>query len=103
MWFRRLRSLRLRIHGIHFGVTVWLVLLSCVTARCQAVSVELRTKTAGSQFHVGGVLLLDLLCAASTPDGYERNGGVALPEPYPLPDTSSVEPREVLVDPLGDY
>ncbi len=69
----------------------------------QTVSLELRTKTGRAEFHVGEVILLDLLFVASTPNAYERNGGIALPESYPMPDTFLVEPHEGWADPLGDY
>lgn len=103
VWFRGSKLLRPRIQCIHFGALIWLVLVSCGVARCQAVSVELKTKTGRNQFHVGEVILLDLLFVASTPDAYERNGGKAFPEPYPMPDTFLVEPQEGWIDPLGDY
>jgi hypothetical protein len=69
----------------------------------QTVSLQLRAKAGRTEFHVGEVILVDLLFVASTPNAYERNGGIALPERYPMPDTFLVEPHEGWVDPLGDY
>ena len=69
----------------------------------QTVSLQLRTKTGRTEFHVGEVILLDLLFVARTPHAYERNRGVALPELYPMPDTFLVEPHEGWADPLGEY
>ena len=92
-----------RIDGAHLVPLFCFVFVSCLPAMGQTVSLELRTKTGRAEFHVGEVILLDLLFVASTPNAYERNGGIALPESYPMPDTFLVEPHEGWADPLGDY
>ena len=61
------------------------------------------TKTGRAEFHVGEVILVDLLFVSDTPNAYERNRGISFPEYYPMPDNFSVEPTEGWVDPLGDY
>jgi hypothetical protein len=52
---------------------------------------------------MGEAILVDLLFAANTPNTYERNGGIALPERYPMPETFLVEPHKGWADPLGAY
>jgi hypothetical protein len=93
----------LRIDRAYLVVLFCFVFVSCLPAFGQTVSVELRTKTGRAEFHVGEVILVDLLFVASTPNTYERNGGIALPESHPMPDTFLVEPPEGWADPLGDY
>lgn len=94
----------LRIDSAYLGVLFCCVLVvSDLPALGQTVSLQLRTKTGRAEFHVGEVILLDLLFVAGTPNAYERNGGIALPEHYPMPDTFLVEPHEGWADPLGDY
>jgi hypothetical protein len=95
--------LRPKIQCKHFWFTIGLVFVSFMVARCQSVSVALRTETGRSEFHMGEVILVDLVFVASAPDSYERNSGVALPERYPMPDTFFAEPREGWSDPLGEY
>jgi hypothetical protein len=80
-----------------------LIFVSCLPAFGQTVSLELRTKTGRAEFHVGEVILVDLLFVADTPNAYERNRGISFPESYPMPDTFSAEPREGWADPLGEY
>ena len=93
----------LRIDRAHLVVLFCFVFVSCLPAFGQTVSLELRTKTGRAEFHVGEVILVDLLFVAGTPNSYERNGGITLPESYPMPDTFLVEPPEGWADPLGDY
>jgi len=103
MWFQRSKLLRPRIESVHFAGVAWLVFVSCLPTPGQTVSVELRTKTGRSQFHVGEVILLDLIFVANAPNTYEVNGDVALPEPYPLRDVLLMEPEKGWADPLDDY
>jgi hypothetical protein len=92
-----------RIDSAHLAALFCFVFVSCLPALGQTVSLELRTKTGRAEFHVGEVILVDLLFVARTPNAYERNGGIALPERYPMPDTFLAEPHEGWADPLGDY
>lgn len=92
-----------RTNSAYLAALFCFVLVSCLPALSQTVSLQLSTKTGRAEFRVGEVILLDLLFVASTPNAYERNGGIALPEYYPMPDTFLVEPHEGWADPLGDY
>ena len=93
----------------HFGIDVCLgaffcfVLVSCLRASGQTVSLQVRTKTGRAEFHIGEVILLDLVFVANTPNSYEVNGDVALPDYYPLRDVFLVEPEKGWADPLDDY
>jgi hypothetical protein len=79
------------------------IFLACLPMRGQTVSLELRTSTGRAEFHVGEVILVDLLFVSDTPNAYERNRGISFPESDPMPDTFLVEPREGWADPLGEY
>ena len=92
-----------RIDSANLVALFCFVFVSCLPALGQTVSLQLRTKTGRAEFHVGEVILVDLLFVASTPNAYQRNGGIALPESYPMPDTFLVEPHKGWADPLVDY
>jgi hypothetical protein len=92
-----------RLRFIHFASLCCVIFVSCLSTSGQTVSLQLRTKPGRTEFHVGEVIPIDLLFTATTPNSYERNRGVQLPEPYPMPDTFFIEPREGWADPLGDY
>ncbi len=92
-----------KIDSAYLAALVCFLFVFCLPALGQTVSLELRTKTGRAEFHVGEVILVDLLFISDTPDAYERNRGISIPEGYPMPDTFLVEPREGWVDPLGDY
>jgi hypothetical protein len=92
-----------KIDRAHLTGLLCLIFVSCLPAFGQTVSLELRTKTGRAEFHVGEVILVDLLFVADTPTAYERNRGISFPESYPMPDTFSAEPREGWADPLGEY
>jgi len=92
-----------KIDSAYLAALVCFLFVFCLPALGQTVSLELRTKTGRAEFHVGEIILVDLLFISDTPDAYERNRGISIPEGYPMPDTFLVEPREGWVDPLGDY
>jgi hypothetical protein len=92
-----------KIDSAHLNALLCLIFVFCLPALGQTVSLELRTKTGRAEFHLGEVILVDLLFVSGTPNAYERNRGISFPESYPMPDTFLVEPREGWVDPLGDY
>jgi hypothetical protein len=93
----------LKIESAYLAVLYCFLFASCLPTLGQTVSLELRTKTGRAEFHVGEVILVELLFVAGTPNTYERNQGISFPEYYPMPDNFSVEPSEGWVDPLGDY
>jgi len=92
-----------KIDSAYLAALVCFLFVFCLPALGQTVSLELRTKTGRAEFHVGEVIVVDLLFISDTPNAYERNRGISFPESYPMPDTFLVEPREGWVDPLGDY
>ena len=93
----------LKIESAYLAALYCFLFVSCLPALGQTVSLELMTKTGRAEFHVGEVILVDLLFVSDTPNAYERNRGISFPEYYPMPDNFSVEPTEGWVDPLGDY
>jgi hypothetical protein len=94
---------QVKTDSAHLAGLLCLIFASCLPTLGQTVSLELRTKTGRAEFHVGEVILVDLLFVSDTPNAYERNRGISFPEYYPMPDNFSVEPTEGWVDPLGDY
>jgi hypothetical protein len=91
------------IESTYVAAIFCFLLLSCPPAFGQTASLELRTKTGRTEFHVGEVILVDLLFVADTANAYERNQGISFPEYNPMPDNFSIEPSGAWVDPLSDY
>jgi hypothetical protein len=94
---------RIKIDCAYLSALFCFLCIHCLPVLGQTVSLELRTKTGRAEFHVGEVILVDLLFASDTPNAYERNQGISFPEYYPMPDNFSVEPSEGGLDPLDDY
>src|SRR5579864_9387834 len=92
-----------RTEGIYLVLLLYFLIAFCSSASGQTVTLQLKTKTGRTEFHVGEVILLDLLFISGAPNSYERNVGTALPEELPMPDTFLVEPQTGWADPLGEY
>ena len=88
---------------IHRPVVLLLLLCVWLPAAGQDVSLEVRTNSGRTEFHVGEVILIDLVFTAYKSDTYRLTSGGALPEKYPLRDVFLVEPVSGWEDPLGDY
>jgi hypothetical protein len=86
-----------------FVVLSLLLSVICLSAAGQDVSIGVRTNSGRTEFHVGEVILLDLVFTANTPDTYDLIAGGEFPDKYPLRDIFRVEPVSGWEDPLGDY
>ena len=65
----------------HLAGLLCLIFVSCLPTLGQTVSLELRTKTGRAEFHVGEVILVELLFVAGSPTPTNEIKG------YPFPST----------------